>query len=91
MSVQIIVHPFFLHLVEGQEIVEVEGRRVGECLASLVRRYPALKQALFDRHGRLRGWIEIYCNDRTTYPDELDHLVADGDQLRITVLAVGGG
>jgi len=91
LRVQVIVHPLFQPLIGGQETVEVEGRKVKECLAALVQRYPAMKEALFDRRGRLRSWVEIYCNDKSTYPEELDYAVADGDQLRSIPVAIGGG
>ncbi|MBC7347910.1 MAG: MoaD/ThiS family protein [Clostridia bacterium] len=90
MSVKIRMHPFFQHLVDGQETIEVEGKNVGQCLTSLVSRFPGLKAELFDKRGQLRSYIEIYLNNESTYPEELNHRVADGDELSIVVMAVGG-
>lgn len=91
MSVNLIVHDFLLHHVEGRETIPVEGRNVGECLAYLVKMYPSIKNELFDRRGKLRGYIEVYLNDKTTFPQELQHPVQDNDELRLLMVAMGGG
>lgn len=90
MAVKVRVHPFHVHLVDGQEVVEVQGRTVGECLTALVARYPALKSELFDKHGNLRNYLEVYLNNQSTYPEELKHPVSDGDELSIIMIAQGG-
>ncbi|MGB9887571.1 MAG: MoaD/ThiS family protein [Moorellales bacterium] len=90
MAVQIRMHPFHQDLVDGNEIVEVEGKTVGECIAALVKRYPEVKGELLDKHGQLRNFIEVYVNGEPTYPEELEYPVADGDILDIVVIATSG-
>jgi molybdopterin converting factor small subunit len=90
MAVKIRMHPFYLDLVDGNEVVEVEGKNVRECLAALVKRYPGVKAELMDKYGQLRNFVEVYCNGESTYPEELDYPVSDGDELDIVVIATGG-
>ena len=71
-------------------MVEVEGNRVGDCLDHLVRQYPGMKEALFDKRGKLLNVIEIYVNMKSTYPDELATRVTDGDKIHITLMLAGG-
>ena len=63
---------------------------MGECLGSLVKQFPDIKQALFDQKGNLLNVIEIYLNKQSAYPDELSKPVRDGDEIHITVMLAGG-
>ena len=90
MSVKVRIHPFLIHFTGGQEMVEVRGKTVGQCLDSLEARFPGLKSQLFDKRGQLHGYVEIYVNEQTTYPEELNYPVNDGDELTILFMAAGG-
>lgn len=90
MSVKVKIHKTHRQFTDGLEVVEVEGRRVGDCLGDLVRRFPAFKEALFDKKGRLLNVIEIYVNMESTYPEELAKKVQDGDEIHIVVMLAGG-
>ncbi|MCR4419807.1 MAG: MoaD family protein [Clostridia bacterium] len=90
MGVRIRVHPFYVEKVGGQEVVEVEGKNVGECLNVLLKRYPAIREDLFDKNGQLRNHVEVYVNGQPTYPEELKYPVSDGDELDIVVIATSG-
>lgn len=90
MSVKIRMHDFWLHLVGNQPVVETEGNTIGECFDDLVRRYPGIKDELFDKRGKLHGYVEIYLNNASAYPNELKRPVKDGDEIMVVVMAVGG-
>lgn len=90
MSVRIAMHPFFAEHVKGKQAIEVEGKNVGECLAALIEQYPPIEKKLFEKKGKLRGYLEIYVNGKSTFPKELDHPVVDGDEIRIIVFGAGG-
>ena len=51
--------PILQELGSGVETYEVNGHTVGECLESLERQFPKLKDYLFDRQGRLLGIFGI--------------------------------
>jgi len=87
MSVRIDLQAFLSHGVPAS--VEVEGKTVGECLEVLIERFPQMKKILFQRKGTLNGYIEIFVNGATPYPDNLMCQVKDGDV--VTALTVLGG
>lgn len=90
MSVKIRLHPFFYGLAGGQEMLEVEGKNVGECLKALVTRFPSIEKELFGKNGKLHNYIEIYANEKSTYPQELAYKVNDGDVVSLIIFASGG-
>ena len=90
MGARIRLNPTLQELANGQEIVEVEGNNVGECLADLDRRFPRTRQCIFDKHGKLLKHIEIFVNGKSTFPKELTTPVTNGDELSILVLLGGG-
>ena len=90
MNAKIRMHPFFAEHVDGNEAIDVQGTTVGECLAALVRQYPAIEKKLFDKYGKLRGYLEFYVNGKSTFPHELAHPIAEGDEIRMFVFGAGG-
>ena len=90
MSVKINIHPFLSHLTNDQDIVEVNGSTVGQCLEQLVARFPQLRKRLFEKGDTVSRFVDIYVNGESAYPDELDTLVKDGDELHIEVIIAGG-
>jgi len=90
MSVKVNIHPFLSQHTDGKDVVEVNGRTVGECLQHLVTRFPDLRQWLFEKDGRLNRLVEIYVNAESSYPEELAKPVKDGDQLYILIIISGG-
>lgn len=90
MSVKINIHPFLSQHTNDQDVVEVNGSTVGQCLEQLVARFPELRQWLFEKNGKLNRLVEIYVNMESSYPEELAKPVKDGDELYIVVIISGG-
>ena len=90
MSVKINVYYFLPHLTNDQEIVEVDGTTVGECLNQLVTRFPKAKEWLFGKDGNLSKFLDIYVNLEDTHPDELNYPVKDDDEIHIVMHLTGG-
>jgi molybdopterin/thiamine biosynthesis adenylyltransferase/rhodanese-related sulfurtransferase/molybdopterin converting factor small subunit len=71
--------------------VQVEGYTVGEALADLTARYPALKPHLYTENGKLRSFVNVFLND-----EDVRHLqrhetrVGSGDVLTIIPSIAGG-
>jgi len=63
---------------------------VGECLQDLVNQFPAIKQRLYDKNGKLANFVEIYVNSESSYPEELAKVVKDGGEITIMALISGG-
>jgi MoaD family protein len=89
MSVKVRTHPFLRRFLGGIEEVEVEGKTVGECLQSLEGKFPGFQQQVL-QDGRLRNYIEIYVNEESAYPLDLDKPVRDGDVVTIVTYISGG-
>jgi sulfur-carrier protein len=74
----------------GLDRVEASGSTVGEILADLGVKYPALRDRLFDG-GEIRRFVNVYVNDEDIrYLDDLGTPVAAGDEVSI-IPAVAGG
>ena len=90
MSIKINIPPYLRSYTNNVEVVEVNGSTVGECLSHLFKQFPDIKKALFDKNGELRGYIDVYINNESAYPEELAKLVKDGDELCILYIISGG-
>lgn len=90
MSIKIHIHPFLSQHTKDQDVVEVNGRTVGQCLEQLVDQFPELKPWLFEKNGKLNRLVEIYVNMESSYPEELAKPVKDGDELHIIIIISGG-
>jgi molybdopterin synthase sulfur carrier subunit len=90
MTVRINIHPFLSQHTNNQDVVEVNGRTVGQCLEQLVARFPKLRPWLFEKDGKLNRLVEIYVNMESSYPEELAKPVKDGDELYIVIIISGG-
>ena len=55
VTVKIYIPQFLQHLVNGVEVVNIDGKTVGECFNSLVEQFPQLETSLFDGEGDWPG------------------------------------
>jgi len=90
VGVKVNIHKTHRQYTDWVDMVEVDGKKVGECLEALIERYPKMKDALFDTKGRLHNYVEIYVNMESAYPEELEKTVGEGDQIHITIMLSGG-
>jgi molybdopterin converting factor small subunit len=90
MKVRVKLPPILQELSGGAEICEVTGQTVGECLKSLERQFPKIKDYLFDRQGRLLAIFGIYLNSEGIYPVGLNTPVQGGDEIVILNFIMGG-
>ncbi len=90
MSVEIHIHPSLQYVTDDEETVEVSGSNVGECLQELVEKFPGLEEWLYDKKSKLSKYIDVYVNQESSYPEELNKPVNDGDTLNILMQIAGG-
>lgn len=90
MSIKVNIHQNLQHLTNGQDVAEVNGNSIGQCLDHLVRQFPAIEKGLFDKQGKLLNYVDIYVNGESAYPEELAKSVKDGDELSIILIIAGG-
>lgn len=78
-------------LTDGQGEVTAEGRTVQELLEALERKFPGVKERLYDETGQLRRFVNIYVNDEDIrFAQGLETSVKQGDEVSI-VPAIAGG
>ncbi|MFC1991909.1 MoaD/ThiS family protein [Chloroflexota bacterium] len=90
MSVKINIPSTLSHLTGEQDVVDVNGNTVGECLNQLVDQFPGVKEPLFAKGGKLNNVVEIYVNLESSYPEELAKPVKDGDEIHLIIIVAGG-
>ena len=90
MSIKIAIPLYLQPLTNNTEVVELNGSTLGECLNHLVKQFPRMEKMLFDKNGKLFGYVAIYVNGEDAYPEELVKPVKDGDELYILYI-IGGG
>ena len=90
MTVKVRFFKHFTLFTNGKEMVEVEGRSVGECLIELVRQFPECEHAIFKEKNVLLEYIDVFVNRENVYPDELSKSVNNGDEIYIAYALSGG-
>ena len=90
MSIKINLLPFFRQYTNGQEVVEVKGNTVGQCVTDLVKQFPDIKPVLFSDDGKLRRHIDIYVNGESSHPEGLDKPVEPSEEIHIFFIIEGG-
>ena len=89
MSIEISLHKTHRRYTDGKEIIEVEGKTVGECLKELVKKYPPLDKEIF-KNGKLNSLIEVYLDGASAYPNELAKPVKAGDKISLVYMLSSG-
>jgi len=90
MRVNVHLHPFIIDDEIPSDSLSIEGDTVGKCIENLIKRFPALREKLFTKPGQLHAYLEVYVNDESVYPNELNKPVKEGDEISITYLLAGG-
>ncbi|MBI4283626.1 MAG: MoaD/ThiS family protein [Chloroflexi bacterium] len=90
MSITVNIPQFLQPSSDEVPLARVDGGTVGECLNNLVQKFPRLKPQLFSQNGKLHGYLDVFVNRESAYPEELARTVADGDELHIVNIIVGG-
>jgi molybdopterin converting factor small subunit len=91
MAVEIKLPTVLRAAADGQPSVSVDGSTVGDVFATLVERYPGLRDNLLDAAGGMHKFVNVYKDDDDIrYLDGLDTKLADGDVLTILPAVAGG-
>ena len=88
MSVKIEIPYHLLQFVNNNEIVEVEGTTVKECLLNLTVRYPAMLPELFDINGEMA--VIVLHGGEPVSDATINSLVKEGDTIGLFPIIVGG-
>ncbi len=90
MSIKVHLTPHFGYIVgKDNLLLEANGSTVREVIEDIDKRYPGFKNECLDKRGKLYAFLEVYINENSAFPDELNRKVADTDE--VTILTVVGG
>ena len=74
-----------------QDVVEAEGRTVGDVLAALTSQYGDLRRHLYSDDGKLRSFVNVYVNDDDIRYRERERTeLSPGDVISIVPSVAGG-
>jgi MoaD family protein len=74
----------------GQSEIEIEAATLKDVVQSLINMHSAVKNLLFDSHGKLRGYTLFYVNNTVLNPPDLARKLNDGDLVFLVPPAAGG-
>ena len=89
MGIKLNLSPVLSYYAENQQLAQVNGKTVAECLDRLANQCPQLRKFMYNEDGRLASFISVYVNDEDCEPSDLLRTVKDGDELSVE-LARGG-
>ena len=76
---------------KDMELVLAEGKTIGDLLAELGDRRPALRQEMFAPTGKLKEFINIFINGRNiAFLDDMATTLVDGDTVALFPPVAGG-
>ena len=90
MSIKINIPLFLQYLLNDVKTAEVDGNTIGDCIEHLAKTFPIIADKLFDEHGKLALYIDIYVNGEYIDPGELSQPIEDGDEIHIVTITGGG-
>jgi molybdopterin converting factor small subunit len=90
MSIKVEVPPFLRHLTGGETVFYTDRDTVSGCLDEFVREFPTTRDLLFDEDGSLKGYVNIFVNGATTYPEGLSKKLKDDDEIAVVYMVDGG-
>jgi molybdopterin synthase sulfur carrier subunit len=91
MAVKVRIPNQFLSVADGHAEVVVTGESVAEILDALCRRYPPLRDKIFEADGEKRKTVNLYLNrEDIRYLKGLETVVKEGDEIIILPPASGG-
>src|SRR3954469_8257577 len=91
MATRILIPTPLRPYTDKKDAVEADGATIGELLADLTKRHSGLKAHLYNEHGKLRSFVNVYLNDEDIrYLQKEQTPVAAGDTVSIIPSVAGG-
>lgn len=91
MPIEVRVPSLLRTATGGQSTVQADGSNVGEVLADLEERFPALAGRFTSPDGAMHKFLNVYLNDDDVrFLDKLATPVKEGDAIAILPAVAGG-
>jgi len=79
------------NLTGGQGVVETEAETVIDLILDLDRKYPGIKERIYDGRGEIRRFVNLFVNgEDIRFKDGIKTKIAKGSEVSI-VPAIAGG
>ena len=99
MSVKIKIPVFLQKFTSGEKIIETEPGRLLDVLSEVIKRFPELKNRLFNSGGVLKSYVKTYSVSNSDNPMisknpkkflETSDIIKDGETIIIMMPIAGG-
>ncbi|MBP1707167.1 MAG: hypothetical protein H6Q39_891 [Chloroflexi bacterium] len=90
MSIKLHLYSSLQQYTGGRDIIETEGKTVGECLNNLVGQYPQIKPSLLAQNGELARGVFISINLESPYSENLNTPLKNNTDLYLILILSGG-
>jgi MoaD family protein len=91
MSVTILIPSALRSFTDRQATVRVEGKTVGEALASLAEAYPDIRRHLYAENNELRPFVNLFLGETNVKKTGGQATpLKDGDELALVPSIAGG-
>lgn len=91
MSIKVRIPSPLLKLTQNKGEVEVEGNNIAEAFDNLEKKFPGIKERLYDENNSLRRFINVYINEEDIrFMNGENSPVKEGDIISI-IPAIAGG
>lgn len=90
MSATVRIPSPLLSCTNGEQEVPVRAGSVAEALRDVVRHHPRLRRHIFTESGSLRGFVNVFVNDRPAALEGPEACVSEGDTIVILPSIAGG-
>ena len=91
MATKILIPTPLRSYTAKRDVVEAEGRTVGELLANMTAEYTELRKHLYTAEGKLRNFVNIYVNDDDIRYLEREQTPVTADDTVSVIPSVAGG
>lgn len=88
---KILIPTALRQFAEQKDSVEVTGGTVADALNQLTARYPNIRNNLFNEHGKLRSFVNVYVNDEDIRHLDKDATKLEGSETISIVPSIAGG
>jgi hypothetical protein len=76
--------------VNNNDVVEVTGATIRECLNDLVVQFPGIQRIIFDKTGNLIPNVMLSINLQSPTREKLEKSLNPGDELYVIMVIAGG-
>jgi molybdopterin converting factor small subunit len=90
MKTKIHLYSGLQRYVNNQDVVEVVGTTIQECLSNLIEQFPDIRWIIFDKSDNLIPNVMISINLQSPTREKLEKSLKPGDEIYVIMIIAGG-